>query len=77
MEVGTQQWGTVAVGKAESVDSISSIWEIITMPMVDLFIIDLEWVVIGIRCTDAYRVPQAWTMVTVMNQGNPGVAKTY
>ena len=29
-------------GKAESVDSISSFWEIITMPMVDLFIIDLN-----------------------------------
>ena len=47
--------------------------------MVVLFTIDLgragSW---NSGVGDAYRVsPQAWTMVTVMNQGNPGVAKTY
>ena len=27
---------------------------------------------------DAYRVsPEQWSMVTLTNQGNPGVAKTY
>ena len=27
---------------------------------------------------DAYRVsPEQWTMVTLTNQGNPGIAKTY
>ena len=32
----------------------------------------------NVGVTDAYRVsPESWTMVTLMNQGNPGVAKTY
>ena len=49
------------------------------MPMVDMFIIALKWVRNwNVGVTDAYRVsPESWTMVTLMNQGNPGVAKTY
>ena len=40
---------SVAAGKAEIGDSISSIWEIIIMPMVDIFIIDLMQGRIGIK----------------------------
>ena len=77
-EVGSRQLGGESVAR-NGRNYFSSIWEIIIMPMVDMFIIALNavgnW---NLGVTDAYRVsPESWTMVTLMNQGNPGVAKTY
>ena len=69
-------------GEKEEVQTegnISFILETTIMPMEDTFITAFRILATGIMVVgNAYRVAVgAWTMVTVMNQGNPGVAKTY
>ena len=79
MEVGTQQWGTVA-GREGGIGRQYFFYLGNNNNANGGFIHHRymqgsNW---NSGPPDAYRVsPLAWTMVTVMNQGNPGVAKTY
>ena len=79
MEVGTQQWGTVA-GREGGIGRqyfffLGNNNNANGGFIHHRFMQGSNW---NQGVTDAYRVStQAWTMVTVMNQGNPGVAKTY
>ena len=79
MEVGTQQWGTVA-GREGGIGRQYFFYLGNNNNANGGFIHHRymqgnNW---SSGPPDAYRVsPLAWTMVTVMNQGNPGVAKTY
>ena len=81
MEVGTQQWGTVAGRDGGSPRARQYFFFLGNNHTASggfihhRFRMGTNW---NTGPPDAYRVaPHAWTMVTVLNQGNPGVAKTY
>ena len=76
MEVGTQQWGTVAGRDGRQYYFFLGNNNNANGGFIHhRFKMGSNW---NQGVTDAYRVsPLAWTMVTIMNQGNPGVAKTY
>ena len=77
-EVGTQNWGTVAGREGGIGRQYFFYLGTTTTPTVDLFTTDTCREATGMR---GRAMPigslLAWTMVTVMNQGNPGNAKTY
>ena len=79
MEVGTQNWGTVA-GREGGIGR-QYFFYLGNNNNANGGFIHHRYMQGGnwnVGPGDAYRVsPLAWTMVTVMNQGNPGNAKTY